>query len=71
MSMAVSESNLRAMRHLTVTAHCAWIAQAHALQIESQVKMRLADEYDAAQERGEFSGRGRPAENVPDENILQ
>ena len=33
--------------------------------------MRLADEYDAAQERGEVSGRGRPAENVPDENILQ
>ena len=69
--MAVSESNLRAMRHFPETAHCAWIAQAHALQIEAQAKMRLADEYDAAQERGEVSGRGRPTENVPDGNIYQ
>lgn len=28
-------------------------AQAHALEIEAQAKHRLADEYDAAQERGE------------------
>lgn len=33
-------------------------AQAHALQIEARAKMRLADEYDAAQERGEVAKRG-------------
>ena len=42
--------------------------QARALQIESQAKMRLADEYDAAQERGEVGqATGRP-KVVPDEN---
>ena len=30
-------------------------AQADALEIESQAKRRLADEYDAAQERGEIT----------------
>lgn len=34
-------------------------AQADALIIESQAKSRLADEYDAAQERGEVAGHGR------------
>ncbi|MCK0198982.1 hypothetical protein MWN34_18955 [Ancylobacter sp. 6x-1] len=33
-------------------------AQADALDIEAQAKRRLADEYDAAQERGEVAGRG-------------
>ena len=33
-------------------------AQADALLIESQAKRRLADEYDAAQERGEVRSRG-------------
>lgn len=33
-------------------------AQADALIIESQAKSRLADEYDAAQERGEFQKHG-------------
>jgi hypothetical protein len=33
-------------------------AQADALLIESQAKRRLADEYDAAQERGEVAKRG-------------
>jgi hypothetical protein len=32
--------------------------QAEALEIEAQAKRRLADEYDAAQERGEVVGRG-------------
>ena len=36
----------------------AYRAQGDALLIESQAKMRLADEYDAAQERGEVSGPG-------------
>lgn len=43
-------------------------AQADALEIESMAKRRLADEYDAAQERGEVAGKGKPV-NVPDGNI--
>lgn len=35
----------------------AYRAQADALAIESEAKRRLADEYDAAQERGEVVGR--------------
>ena len=34
-------------------------AQAHALEIEAAAKRRLADEYDAAQARGEVAGHGR------------
>jgi hypothetical protein len=33
-------------------------AQAHALEIESKAKHRLADEYDAAQQRGEIQRHG-------------
>jgi hypothetical protein len=33
-------------------------AQADALEIEAQAKRRLADEYDAAQDRGEVAVRG-------------
>ncbi len=36
----------------------AYRAQADALEIEAQAKRRLADEYDAAQERGEISEQG-------------
>lgn len=36
-------------------------AQADALEIEAQAKRRLADEYDAAQERGEVAGQGKPS----------
>jgi hypothetical protein len=42
-------------------------AQADALLIEARAKMRLADEYDAAQARGEVAGHGRSkveADNV-------
>lgn len=42
-------------------------AQADAALIEARAKMRLADEYDAAQERGEVAGVGKPA-NVPEGN---
>ncbi|MEM1345631.1 MAG: hypothetical protein AAGI34_13775 [Pseudomonadota bacterium] len=35
-------------------------AQADALEIEATAKRRLADEYDAAQERGEVRGAGNP-----------
>jgi uncharacterized glyoxalase superfamily metalloenzyme YdcJ len=43
-------------------------AQAEALDIASQAKRRLADEYDAAQERGEVGQQtGRP-KVVPNQN---
>lgn len=45
-------------------------AQADALEIESMAKRRLADEYDAAQERGEVQKPGGDrVSNVPDRNI--
>ncbi len=44
-------------------------AQADALEIESLAKRRLADEYDAAQERGEVA-KGRP-KSVGDGNTFQ
>lgn len=37
-------------------------AQADALLVEARAKMRLADEYDGAQERGEAQKRGRPSD---------
>ncbi|MDA1308602.1 MAG: hypothetical protein O2985_03245 [Proteobacteria bacterium] len=43
-------------------------AQANALEIEALAKHRLADEYDAAQERGEVAGNGQRGKAVPDEN---
>lgn len=42
-------------------------AQADALKIEAEAKSRLADEYDAAQERGEVAKPGKPI-NVPSGN---
>lgn len=45
----------------------AYRAQADALEIEAGAKRRLADEYDAAQERGEVATDGRP-KTVPCEN---
>lgn len=50
---------------LIVAAHR---AQAHALQIEARAKLRMADEYDAAQERGEVASAGQHARAVPDGN---
>jgi hypothetical protein len=38
-------------------------AQADALEIEALAKRRLADEYDAAQERGEVAGQGKPSKS--------
>lgn len=44
-------------------------AQADALEIEAMAKRRLADEYDAAQERGEVQSRGGDrVSNVSDRN---
>lgn len=47
-------------------------AQADALLIEARAKMRLADEYDAAQDRGEVASAdtGRP-KSVEDDNAYQ
>lgn len=46
-------------------------AQADALEIEALAKRRLADEYDAAQERGEVVGAHDGArKRVPDENAI-
>lgn len=43
-------------------------AQAGALEIEAAAKRRLADEYDAAQERGEVARIGDNLPSVPDGN---
>lgn len=45
----------------------AYRMQADALELEARAKRRLADEYDAAQERGEVGREGRP-KTVPDGN---
>lgn len=47
-------------------------AQADALEIEAMAKRRLADEYDAAQERGEVAklGSNQTEVGVPDGNTL-
>ncbi|MGH6979515.1 MAG: hypothetical protein ACRED4_09520 [Brevundimonas sp.] len=47
-------------------------AQADALEIEAMAKRRLADEYDAAQERGEVAklGTNQTEVGVPDGNTL-
>lgn len=43
-------------------------AQADALEIETQAKIRLADEYDAAQERGEVASGSVRTDIVPNGN---
>lgn len=43
--------------------------QADALEIEALAKRRLADEYDAAQERGEVASQGKPV-NVAASDVL-
>jgi hypothetical protein len=40
------------------------------LEIEALAKRRLADEYDAAQERGEVRKHGQRGKDVPDKNIF-
>lgn len=45
-------------------------AQADALEIEALAKRRLADEYDAARDRGEVAGHGGDRKiKVPDANL--
>ncbi|MFC5037995.1 SAM-dependent methyltransferase [Tianweitania sediminis] len=43
--------------------------QGDALLIETRAKIRIAAEWDAAQDAGEAATRGRP-KNVPDENVF-
>ena len=43
-------------------------AQGDALLVEARAKMRLADEYDAAQERGEVASNGGDKSRIPDRN---
>lgn len=46
-------------------------AQGHALAIEARAKIRLADEYDAAQERGEVAKSGQRNDLVVDGNEVK
>lgn len=42
-------------------------AQADALELEAMAKRRLADEYDAAQARGEVAKNGQPSSSMREE----
>src|SRR5690242_4763471 len=45
-------------------------AQADALEVEARAKRRLADEYEAAQQRGEVASHGGARNfKIPDENL--
>lgn len=59
--------------HQTIIAAC-HRAQADALVIEARAQCRLADEYDAAQERGEVqkggNKSGRRGNTIPNENSI-
>lgn len=67
--MAKREARMeRAKKAHDEVVGAAYRAQADALDIEAQAKRRLADEYDAAQKRGEIGQKtGRP-KVVPEEN---
>lgn len=55
---------------MTALSRAAHRAQADALLIECRAKMRLADEYDAAQEQGEVATHGGARNfNVPKEDV--
>jgi hypothetical protein len=56
--------------HATILATCHRM-QADALTIEARAQSRLADEYDAAQGRGDVATPGNKSgkSNIPDENI--
>lgn len=69
-SSVAYDATKKAARFLKAKGHAdeligkAHRAQADALEIEAAAKRRLADEYDAAQERGEVRSVG----NVPEQN---
>lgn len=59
--MAKREARMeRAKKAHDEVVGAAYRAQADALDIEAQAKRRLADEYDAAQDRGEIKKAGNP-----------
>jgi hypothetical protein len=74
-NIAYDASKLAARLAKAKGAHDALIAAAHraqadALEIEAQAKRRLADEYDAAQERGEVQRHGGDRmSKVPVQNL--
>jgi hypothetical protein len=50
--------------------HATYQVQADALEIESEAKSRLAEEYAAAQKRGEVAGHGgKRSSKIPDGNL--
>lgn len=49
-----------------IATRALYSVQADGLEIEAAAKRRLADEYDAAQERGEVATDGRP-KTLPDQ----
>lgn len=77
-SAAKTAARMTRMRnaHDTILAACRR-AMADALVIEARAQCRLADEYDAAQDRGDVAGHGAPkggrgnqhSANVPKQNI--
>ena len=71
-SVAYDAAKKAARLHKAKGAHDELIAAAHraqadALEIEAGAKRRLADEYDAAQERGEIKSVGKPNSSNPEE----
>ena len=77
-SVAYDAAKKAARLHKAKRAHddliaAAYRTQADALAIESEAKRRLADEYDAAQQRGEIARPGNPnfyeGEKLPRPNI--
>jgi hypothetical protein len=53
---------LRAKKAHDELVGAAYRAQADATEIEARAKRRIADEYDAAQERGEVADQGKPSQ---------
>ena len=73
-SVAYDAAKKAARLHKAKGAHDELIAAAHraqadALEIEAGAKRRLADEYDAAQERGEIKSVGKPNSSNPEELV--
>ena len=70
MAYDAARSTARLLRardaHAEIVAACRK-AQADALEIEALAQVRLADEYDAAQDRGEVAraSPGNPQSNIP------
>jgi hypothetical protein len=64
--LAIAMGHRKARSEMIAKAHR---AQADALEIEAAAKRRLADEYDAAQERGEVAPAGGDKSKLPEQNF--